>query len=216
MYKSESIEELAASIAHEIKNPLSLVRANIDLLELADKEGAYSKNYRVMRNELEKISEMTGYFLDFTKAERQSFDVVYLYDAIEEALENYKCSVGGTYEIDCDDRDIAVWADEKSIGRVISNAIKNSLEAAGDSAIIKISLYAEGNASVLKIKDNGSGIPVDIIDSIGNVFFTTKKNGNGLGVAICKKIVSQCGGVFKLENAEDGGCLTTIKLPLAR
>jgi len=224
------IEEMASIIAHEIKNPLSLVKANVELLELADEENAYSKNYFVIKNELDKINDMMMDFLHLTKNSPAEKDIIYLRDIIQPIFENYKITLSEKikFEFNCEDEDIAVLGSENSLKRVVANVIKNAVEAIDDlngidkineisktGGKIIIDLYCENEFVVLDVTDNGAGISVDFMNEIEKPFFTTKPNGNGLGVSITKKIIEEFCGYFTLENNRTKGCIAKIKIPTA-
>ncbi len=212
-----SIENIAATIAHEVKNPLSLVKANIDLLESADTGKVFSKNYKVINNQLNIINEMIMDFLQLTKSINQEFDIVYLHDIIHSVLENYKVSLSqkANFYISCPDKNISIIGSNKSISILILNILKNSVESVtAKKCIVNINIYAENDQAVISISDNGPGFPEDKISEIGDVCFTTKENGNGLGLSICKKIVSQHNGKISYKNNAESGCTVTMSFPL--
>lgn len=210
-----SIEEIAATIAHEIKNPLSLVKANIELLELEDLENIYSKNYFVIKKELNKINEMMMDFLQLTKNQKDAYDIVYLYDVISNILESYSVTLGGNvnFTINCDDKELSVLGDEKNLEKVFSNIFKNAVEAIENSkGSIEITILKCDEKVVICFCDDGSGIKKNDINRIGETFYTTKHNGNGLGLAICKKIINEHNGSIRIKNNKTKGVTVTIIL----
>jgi signal transduction histidine kinase len=212
-----SIEELAYTLAHEVKNPLSLVKANIDLLELADKDHVYKKNYNVIKNELNKINEMMMDFLQIAKNEKKEYDAVFLFDVAEAVLESYEISLDNDIEftLDCEDEDIQVLASKKKITHVILNLVKNAVEALPKSGgKIKIEIVSKDKNAFLSVIDNGNGIANEDYDNIAKNFFTTKGSGNGLGIPICKKILDDYEGHLLFKNNTTEGCTFTISLPL--
>ncbi|MDR2939363.1 MAG: HAMP domain-containing histidine kinase [Clostridiales bacterium] len=213
----DSIENIAATIAHEVKNPLSLVKANIELLESADTERLFSKNYNVIKNQLNLINEMIMNFLQLTEEVKEEFDIVYLYDVACSVLENYKVSLSSKVDfyIVCPDKNISILGLKKCISSLILNILKNSVEAiSSKKGTINIKILNTDQEAIISISDNGDGIPEEKISTLGDSFFTTKENGNGLGVAICKKIVSQHNGTITYKNNPDCGCTVTLTFPL--
>lgn len=212
-------DALAATIAHEIKNPLSLIQANINYIELCDKDKTYAKNYDVVRREVENIHEMLLDFINKIKPVDlntcEEFDV---YEVVSDIICVYEESV----EIPIDflfhktKSKLFVLADKKQLSILFTNVIRNSIEAISDSGKIDIILSLEDNNVIFEVKDDGHGLSNEVLSKINsNQMFTTKKYGSGLGINICRKIVSELKGVYEISNVDGGGCKVKIVLPIA-
>jgi len=215
---SDDIELIAAALAHEIKNPLTLVKANIDLLEAHNHQTEYKKNYATIKEELDKINQLMMEFINLTKPiGDDNSDLIYIEDILRQIVRKYTISLGDNIKISFydDNGDNIVLGDEKSLSILFDNIIKNAVESTEYDGVINIYLEKSNGFCQIKIVDNGKGIKKGLESRIFEEFFTTKIGGNGLGLWICKKIVKNHGGTFEIYNNEDKGCSVVVKLPLA-
>ncbi|MDL2248229.1 HAMP domain-containing histidine kinase [Tyzzerella sp. OttesenSCG-928-J15] len=210
--KSTAIEEIAAVIAHEVKNPLTMVTANIDILEATD-DRHLDKNYALIRKELKKINDIMLDFIHLTQMRTAENDIVYITDILNEICFDTKISAPEVeIEFKYKDNDICIYASEESIKILFANIMKNALEAMDYKGLIKIAVTQVKNKVKITFADSGKGIDNEISGKIFDKYFTTKPSGSGLGLSICKKIAEDHGGSFSLENAENG-CIATVILP---
>lgn len=210
-----SVEEIASTIAHEIKNPLSLVKANVELLEMADLDSVYSKNYLVIKNELNKINEMIMDFLQLTNQNSTDHDIVYVYDIIFNILEKYRITLDSyiDFTINCSDKELSVIGDEKNLEKVFLNIFKNAVEALeGEKGTLEINILKSDDKVLISFCDSGVGVKEYETNRLGESLYTTKPNGNGLGFAICQKIIHEHGGTISIKNNETKGATVTVVL----
>jgi len=106
---------------------------------------------------------------------------------------------------------VRIWFDPNHIRQILTNLITNSIEASTQAGIIEIIQQEENGKFLLKVKDEGSGISDEDIEKIFNPFFTTKKNGAGLGLAICKKLCQENKAEIWMENHSIRGCTFFIR-----
>ncbi len=109
-------------------------------------------------------------------------------------------------------KDINISADKTQFEQVLINLGKNALEAAGAAAKLTISWYIQGKSIHLCVQDNGPGL--HNLDNLFVPFYTTKREGSGIGLVLCRQIIEAHGGSLQLENVVSGGCLVTVKLPI--
>lgn len=231
--ESLGVAQIAAALAHEVKNPLSLVRANIDLLELED-GSKHARNFSMIKTELEKIDHLIMEFLSITKPKEDVNDIVYLYDILDNAVAKYSESYNMIdFVLESYDTEVVSEGNYNNLCILIDNVLKNAIESielrkqgqanndqqANGKAmpntkegVITIDVKEVEAYIKIEIKDTGAGIPEEIIDKIQENFFTTKVHGTGLGINICKKIVKDHGGIFDIKNW-DNGAVVTLLLP---
>lgn len=197
--------ETAAALAHEVKNPLSLIKMNVDYIKSClDKE--FDDNFEIIEREIGRISNIvTG--LTFNR------QPVYLRALLRGILGEYDISLKHksiAFDIDCD-TDIFVQGDYEKLNILFFNLIKNSVEAIDESGEVKISIERGKNEIRVCIEDTGKGISPEIMERIGQPYNTDKTGGTGLGLAICKSIVNEHRGSIAFENTEKG-CRVTVGL----
>ena len=216
-YNNLNFEQLKAELLHEVKNPVSLIKANIDYLQANDSGGVYEKNFGIIKKELQKITTVV---LDFLKSSKflqtSEKEVIFIYDLISEIVEEFdtpfKDGKKIKFSLDCTDKDIKILGEYSKLCIVFFNLYKNSIEAIKNIGEIKAFIEREGDEVIIKITDNGDGLDENYKNNIGTPFFTTKINGSGLGLSICKKVIESHKGSFKIFNNNDKGCTALIKL----
>ncbi len=214
----ETIEMIAATLAHEVKNPLSLIQANIDYIELCDVEHKYSNNYRIIKQELKRTNEMLGGFIELINLAYNYDEEMAIYDIVMQVAENYKQITNKIilFTVSCRNKNLYIRGNAQLFTMALSNIIKNSIEAIEDSGEIKINIDTDGSVAIIKIEDTGRGLSPEVIEKIKNSqSYSTKTFGSGIGINICKQILTQHNGTYSIENCENGGCVVTIDVPLA-
>jgi len=215
-YNKRNFEQLSAEFAHEVKNPVALIKANIDYMQMCDTKGLYEKNYGIIKKELQKI---TNIVMDFIKTARPTEtsekEIIFIYDLVSEVIEEFNTPQTGkeiSFELNCLDEDLKIFGEYSKICIVFFNIYKNAIEAISSKGIISTLIKKDSGEIIIKIVDNGEGINESVEKEIGTPFFTTKPNGSGLGLSICKKIIESHGGTFSICNNRKKGCTVQIKL----
>ncbi len=200
--------ELAAALAHEIKNPIALIRANIDYLKLSTGK-EYERYFDIINKELNKLNSLISDYTEILQPEIRN-ETIYpedlIYDVTEEFAILGKKDISFEFDIDSE---IKLKGDYKKLSILLFNIYKNSAEAIRENGIIRTSLYGKGDKIIIEIEDNGGGIAQDIIENVGKPFFTTKSGGSGLGIMICRTVMDAHGGEIHIENTKNG-CLTKL------
>lgn len=207
---TDTFEELAATVAHEIKNPLSMALANVYLMKKEDKERNFAKYSGAIEIELQKINELLIDFLQATKAEIKN-ESIELYAFLLPLVERYQNAPGKPETVSVilkrPASPMVVEGDAKRLGIVVNNLIKNAIEAVGDAGCVLISLKESETEIKLYIRDDGCGFPLALVEGQ-----STKDDGNGLGLGICKRIVSEHGGGLVACNNPDKGATVVVSL----
>lgn len=200
--------ELAAALAHEIKNPIALIRANIDYLRLSIEPG-YEKCFDIINKELNKLNSLISDYTEILQPDIKD-EIIYpedlIYDVTEEFAILDKKEISFEFHIDSE---LRLKGDYKKLSILLFNIYKNSAEAIKEKGIIGTSLYSNNNKIIIEIEDDGGGISEEILKSVGTPFFTTKDGGSGLGIMICRTIMDAHGGEMLIENT-GSGCRTKL------
>jgi signal transduction histidine kinase len=218
--KERAWREMARIVAHEINNPLTPRRLAVQHHQMtfdASSPDAASKTSRlcdILLSQIDTLSQIATSFAEFSSSQREARsgrcdlrsvigNVVGLYTGknISSTLPEYP---------------VIVPLEATSIVQILSNMVKNAIEATrGDIPLtIDISLFIEDTHAVISIKDNGSGIPDDVLKNIFSPNFTTKNSGRGMGLSITEKIVKNAGGDIICNSQVGKGTEFVIKLPL--
>jgi len=227
--KMAALGKMAAGVAHEINNPLMLIREHAgwvkDLLE--DENPEQVAGYEELKQAATKIeqnvdraSSITHRLLGFARRVDPSSESMPLNPIVEQAigfLQNEAVHRGLTLERAFSTDDIFVSTDIGQLQQVVLNIIDNAIDATGKGGIVNISTAKEGMYGVIRIRDNGPGIPPDRLHQIFDPFFTTKRpgEGTGLGLSICYSIMEGLGGEVSAANHPGGGAEFTIRLPVS-
>lgn len=214
--------EMAKQIAHEIKNPLTPMKLNIQYLQRAwndgaDNFGSYLK--RVSTSLIEQINSLSSIASEFSKfAQMPSTraEKVNLIEKIENVVVLYANSEGVTLTFTNDTQPVVnVNSDGEQLLSVFNNLIKNAIQAGipGENIKVDVQVSWVDNFVRISVRDNGKGISPDIQEKLFVPSFTTKTGGMGLGLAIVRRFVENAGGNIWFESNEGGGTSFIVDLP---
>jgi len=214
----ETLEMIAATIAHEVKTPLSLVQANIDFLRLVDSNTENRKRYDIIAREIKRANELVLDFFDLIKLACKLDEDVEVYDVLMDTVERYKSVSNIAICVECPNKNLYVKGNRKMLSWVVSNILKNSLEAVSENGVIRIFVYEGRGTVVMEFLDNGCGISPEKLEMISEAqmygrVISSKPHGTGIGISICRNIISDHGGTYDIRNI-NGGCLVRISLPI--
>jgi two-component system sensor histidine kinase HydH len=216
-----SLEQLSASIAHEIRNPITAAKSLVQQMG-EDPNGADQAEYaRVAVAELERVEKSISHLLRFAREEETQVGPVLMEDVLESAIETFKDRAGrGDIKIVRQyDSDGSLEGDAEQLRRVTINIVGNAIDALEEAGIdqpeIRVSLGENlaGTEVWVRIADNGLGINEDVRDQIFDPFYTSREEGTGLGLALCRKIVDNHGGSIEVESAAGDGTEFIMTFP---
>ncbi|WP_338541909.1 sensor histidine kinase [Paenibacillus tundrae] len=210
-----SVGELAAGMAHEIRNPLTAIRGFLQL----SKGQAFNIApwYEVIMGEVTRVTDLTAEFLQFSKPQANHMKPEQLAHCLERVMsltESDAVSRGHRITLEMTEQPVVVNMDRDKIVQVLINLIRNAFEAMTDPGEVHIDLLHDGDRALISITDTGSGIPAQTISKIFNPFYTTKEEGTGLGLALCQKIVQDHQGKIIVKSIEGSGSTFTLYFPL--
>lgn len=199
------IGEMAAGIAHEIRNPMTTVKG---FLELSKKsiDNLSVQYIDLMLSELDRANSIISEFLNLAKNKQSYKKSQWLNPIIEGLYPLIKAEALLT------DKTVSLllsevprlYLDEKEISQLILNLSLNGLESMAAGGELTIKTYLDGQDVVLEIQDQGSGIEPELIEMIGTPFFTTKDSGTGLGLPICYSVAERHGAVIDMQTSTEG------------
>jgi two-component system sensor histidine kinase HydH len=220
-----ALGQLSAGLAHEIRNPLGVIKGSAEILnqKLAASDALAKELSSYIFAEVNRLSGLVSRFLDFARPSQLVLRPLDLPPLLEKALKSVS-EQQGTNRVTIK-RDYAsdlprVMADEQLCDQVFTNLISNAWEAMGEQGgELSIKVHPKhiglGDEVVVEIEDTGPGIPADLREQIFNPFFTTKKSGVGLGLAIVTKIVDAHGGAVRVRSEAGHGACFQVSLPRA-
>ena len=202
-------------LTHEIKNPLAVCKGYIDMINL-DNIDKSRKYINIIKSEIDRSLNVIADFMDYSKIKinKEIFDMVMLLDDIYESFnilvndKHIKFNYHNNYD------EIYMLGDYDRLKQVFVNVIKNSIESIDNNGIIDIDILLNDNVVTITISDNGIGMTKEELDNIYEMFYTTKKNGTGLGVALSNEIIIGHNGEMKYESIKNKGTKCIIKLPV--
>jgi PAS domain S-box-containing protein len=212
------IGELAATIVHEVRNPLTTVMMGLNSLKRATLSDRFSEHLALALDEAERLQRLLNQILLYAKPQnldRSQFD---LHSSIAETidcLQGMPVAVSKKLEFISSVEPIVVSADKDKLKQVVINLVTNALEAldAGGVVTVKLQLESSDSRIVLEVHNPGTPIPPEVLSELTKPFFTTKPTGNGLGLAIVKRIVEAHGGDLQIESSVLAGTIVKVQLP---
>ncbi len=219
--KLVSMGRVVASIAHEIRNPLGIIRSSAELLQrrAGKTDPGTNRILEAIYDESVRLSQTVNDFLDYARPRQPRDDLVDVSLVLDQAtgfLQDEFSRRGVAVENDVE-RALFVRGDKDLLYRAFYNILINGQQAMDSPGIIKICSKRKkdenGPLVIMEFLDSGKGFDPDIMDNLMDPFFTTKDGGTGLGLPIVKSIVLGHGGEIELENGPDGGALVRVILP---
>ncbi|KZZ85236.1 MULTISPECIES: ATP-binding protein [Bacillaceae] len=207
--------EMAAGVAHEIRNPLTVLQGFLQMLqENAPADYPYTE---IMLAELKRLNEIVSEFLILSKPQSVTRKLFNLRDVLNETITFFGSEMAlNNIVIEISEiQSFSINGDGNQIKQVLINLLKNASDAMPNGGTINVSLIkTEDRKVTLIIHDSGKGIPSNVLKKIKEPFFTTKEKGTGLGLVITEKIMNQHGGSMEIESEEGKGTKVKLHLPL--
>ncbi|WP_078429045.1 PAS domain S-box protein [Alkalihalobacterium alkalinitrilicum] len=217
LQKSEKLSlvgQMAAGIAHEIRNPLTALKGFLQLIKSGESEKQLY--YKIMNEEFNRIELILNELLLLAKPKATSLcknDIISILDQVVAILQP-QCNIQNV-QVKCDykSENIFVNCDENQLKQVFINLIKNAIDAMPNGGGIILAVRRDGDQVFISVKDQGIGIPEDKLDAIGQPFFSLKENGTGLGLMTSFGIIENHNGKITVTSKENKGTTFTVTLP---
>lgn len=204
--KMAALGEMSAGIAHEFKNSLATISGYAQMLATSEDVSARDFGQRI-RNETTNLTRVVSDFLAFARGPQT---ISRLPVELAPLLEDCARESGVELHIN-ESANVVLAGDRTALRQAIANLFRNSVEAKGSDVRIDVSAVVKDGIAEIRIKDNGPGIPPDVLEKIFIPFYTTKPSGTGLGLALVHRIVSDHGGKVTVVSGQEG---TTFILSL--
>jgi signal transduction histidine kinase len=215
-----AIGKMAAHVTHEIRNPLSSISLNIEMLE-EEMSGLPEEGRALLKSitrEVERLEHLSEEYLRVARLPSPRMEAEDLASAVKEILRFARPEIeraGCEVALDLKEPLPPALFDEAQIRQALLNLLRNAREAMSSGGTIDVRVCAEGMSVVVSIEDRGGGIPDEIRARVFDPFFSTKGEGTGLGLAITRQIVEAHGGTVTCDAREGGGTSFRIALPIA-
>ncbi|MEK3731509.1 HAMP domain-containing sensor histidine kinase [Paenibacillus sp. FSL M8-0334] len=212
--KMEIISELAASVAHEVRNPLQVTRGFMQLLAQKSKQSD-AEYLKMALNELDRATGIISDFLSFAKPETEQVNTLDVYEELKHVtsiLQPLANLAGGSIHLD-EPKELYISGSSSKLKQAMINIVKNSIEALDEEGVVRIWAYAEGSEVAIHIKDNGIGMSTAELSRLGEPYFTNKLKGTGLGLMVTFRIIEGMKGTIKFSSRKGSGTEAIIRFP---
>ena len=218
--------EFISSVSHELRTPLTAIigwAETIQSGEIRDPADLH-RGMSIIVSETKRLANMVEELLEFSRIENGRFalsvEPLDLKAELEDSVYTYrdlfrKSGIDLEYD-ECGEEMLPISGDPERLRQVFCNLLDNAGKHGGSGGRIDVSVRPEGEDAVIRIRDYGPGIPEEELPFIKNKFYkgSSKARGSGIGLAVCEEIISHHEGTLEIGNAEGGGCLVTIRLPI--
>jgi len=213
-----AVGELAAGMAHEIRNPLTTVKGFLQV----SKQNGYNvaDYYDIIMHEIKRMSDLTVEFLQFSKPSAHRPSLVSIQECVQAAVQLTESEItrsGHQLQLQCEEMPLFAFLEKDKIIQVLVNIVRNGIEAMEDKGggTLSIAVFPRGEYGLVDVSDTGGGIADEHLERLFQPFFSTKSKGTGLGLSISQKLITEHGGYISVRSKVGVGTTFTIRLPLA-
>jgi two-component system sensor histidine kinase HydH len=211
--KMHTIGEMASRLAHDLQNPLTIIKNTIELLKLnqptADEKTV--ENFDRIDRAASRMSQIIKEVLDYVRTSEIMMEKTSLIELLKTVASGL--DIPDRIKLILPAEDVVVYGDVKQLETVFANLILNAIQAISGSGRIMIQAAEIDDETVIDVIDNGHGIEKENIPKIFEPLFTTKQHGTGLGLASCKSIVESHSGTIECSSIVNKGTVFTIRFP---
>jgi signal transduction histidine kinase len=212
-----SLGQLAAGLAHEIRNPLSSIDGAAEVLQAGgEPEEVRRETLAIIRKECSRLFRLLTSLLDFARPRQPELREVSVERVLEKVIElvSHSSGRGIRFHRDVPPALPKVLGDEEQLAQVILNLSINAVQAMPQGGDIRLSAREQQGGVLIEVRDQGMGIEEQNLDRVFDPFFTTKDTGTGLGLSVVHQIVTQHGGTVSARRNADRGMTFAVFLPL--
>lgn len=213
-----ALGNMAAGIAHEIRNPLTTVSTTVHGLKRGEDDAERRNMFEVISSEIARVDTTIGEFLNYARPSAPNKDLV----VIKDVLKTIKTLIATTAHEKgikvtlSGESNLKLMIDQAHCRQILLNLTLNSMDAMPDGGHLTMRAYRDNGNAILLIADDGCGMDSDVLAKIMRPFFTTRSNGSGLGLSVTKQLVDVNGGTLDIESEEGVGTTVTVSFPYTR
>jgi two-component system sensor histidine kinase HydH len=211
--KLYTIGEMSSRLAHDLQNPLTIIKNTIELLNLKNPnlDKKTKESYSRIERAATKMSQQIHDVLDYVRTSNLTIERTPILTLLKDTIAGL--SIPERTKIILPDQNVDVYGDAKQLEIVFSNLILNAIQAGDDGGRVMIQASEIDDYTIIDVIDNGRGIEKENLPRIFEPLFTTKSSGTGLGLASCKSIIESHGGTIECSSIINKGTVFTIRLP---
>jgi len=216
--KFEAISHVAASFAHEVRNPLTVVKGFLKFMRECPDQNKMNHYIDISLSELERTESLLSEYLALAKPHskrKERTDLTRTIQVIMDVMKPYATLRNVQTQLDIPVSPIWIFANEDEMKQTLINFVKNAIEACDEvpHASVSLKVKLEDKNVILVIEDNGVGMTEDQINRLGSIYFSTKSNGTGLGLTYSYQVIRILGGNVSVRSQKKVGTTFTISVP---
>jgi signal transduction histidine kinase len=220
---SNNVNQMAMKLAHEVRNPLTTIKGFLQLLKPELKDEKKAEYIDIAVDEIDRVNQILNHYLNpFYIIKKENVSINSLVTSIFKLSESEAKMKNITMSLCLMNVDIHVLVNEHEVRQVLINLLKNAIEAIETSCkihgngLISIGTEVSEHHAYIHVIDNGCGISNENMEKLFTPFFTTKEEGTGIGLSLCKEIIDHNDGHLFVSMLQTGGTQFTIELPLQK
>ena len=215
-----AIGRLTSGVAHEVKNPINAIVVHLELLreKMRAPNGDSTRHLDIIGNEIHRLDRVVKTLVDFNRPIEPrftSFDLRRLVEDVTTLAAPDAARNGVKIEARLGTEALPVKADSDLLKQALLNVVLNGVQAMDNGGCLELVSRRDEGSSTIEVRDQGKGIVPEIGDKVFNLFFTTKKEGTGIGLAISYRILQMHGGSLSFKSADGAGTVFRLTLPLS-
>lgn len=218
--KLKLVGEIAAGVAHEIRNPMTVISGFVQMMN-EDSQSPYYEHTKLIQKEAERIELILSEFLVLSRPRVNQFVNIHLAKILDDIIQLFQYEFQQkSIDIMLQNNypDIIILGNANEMKQVFINLFKNAMEAIKDGGIITLEVFPskDANEILIRLSDTGCGIPPYVLERIFEPFYTTKTKGTGLGMMVINKIIQDHHGTIKIKSQEEVGTEILLSFPIVQ
>ncbi|CEG25564.1 ATP-binding protein [Bacillus sp. B-jedd] len=213
--KLNTMGELAASFAHEVRNPLTVVKGFMQLMHQQE-TGKNHEYLTLALSEIGRAEMILSDYLNFAKPQFHKVEECSYQEVLSEIialLSPFAAKGGVSLNAKLDQEELYIYTDRNQLKQAVVNLVKNAIEATPEGGFVSVALRQQDGQAMIEIIDSGRGMSEEQLSRIGTLFYTTKEKGTGLGTCVSLRILNELKGSVRYSSERDKGTTVTIHLP---